>query len=309
MGKSQPLKYLYWEDARAMGQSLDQPNFGNPRSWNRWHEMAWRHIDHASLNHWQTDLDLVRVKVRVLVLYAIGFEFCEWLEPGSMSEIEWGYEVQRIGVPPSIVLALAGELPQFGPFCAAVDADFDLSGDLADAELDAETIRPDDLIDLVSGFLCTTYRPAIIRALLKGFGGHAQLFASLWATSRDLGNDMGCMEDELEREREELMQELQDESDWQRKSAIMESIAEIDMKVQKPNLEVTAWNNAYMSAIRDMDAGTDAHDAQDWIFRGCPAGTDPDIRLDWPELGGSSAPDASPPDDPDRDRPDATVGQ
>jgi hypothetical protein len=81
------------------------------------------------------------------------------------------------------------------------------------------------------------------------------------------------------------------------------------MKVQKPNLEVTAWNNAYMSAIRDMDAGTDAHDAQDWIFRGCPAGTDPDIRLDWPELGGSSAPDASPPDDPDRDRPDATVGQ
>jgi hypothetical protein len=136
----------------------------------RWARLAWTHLANDGLTTAEDQIGHVRVHVRALVLASFYRDWCAvvWDEVHDDSPGLWLHDadVDRLHI---------GQL---------VGPDIDLSED------------PDEALEEALNALMKEERPAVIAALLKGFGDVPGLFVSLWRSNKDSDSDAEGAESE-----------------------------------------------------------------------------------------------------------------
>jgi hypothetical protein len=131
-----------------------------------WAEQAWIHLTNAGLTVDGDPLDRLRGYVRLLVLASLYRDWCDlvWDEVEDDSPEVW---LSAVEVSPLHI----GQL--LGP-----------------------DVFPEDDVNEALNVMMARERPAVVEAILEGFGGVPGLFVALWRSDKPLGQELPVDDDE-----------------------------------------------------------------------------------------------------------------
>lgn len=176
---------ISWEHIEPLFRSLEDPNCGERKIWDRWYQEAWSHVVDAGLANPVAPIDGVRIKLRVLALWWLVYDFCATALNESLCEFYWKDLLSKMDIDPmTAFLTVAG--------------DESIERSLSSAEVlqpemfnEAEPIGyiphevVEDMTVHVIAFATFRQRADVVNALLDGFGSTSMLFASMHACCCD----------------------------------------------------------------------------------------------------------------------------
>lgn len=196
-------------------QSLPKPDVFSDESWKSWYLVAWEHLTNADLLNLEAPIDITRCRLRGFALCWLAHDFCAAsFGEESSPELYWNDWLSDFQISPLDALVVGTESQPCGTALSGAvvfqSDDFATGDDVFDFSIEESE---SDLIARVCCLAAMRLRPAIVNALVSGFGDESLLFANLYVASRDLNSLEECEQDRLNGEIEEIESELQHESD------------------------------------------------------------------------------------------------
>jgi hypothetical protein len=139
-----------WDEVKPAASRAFAVWLGHPEL--SWAEQAWAVLSDAKLTAYATEIERYEVFCRLLVLGGVYTDFCDaaWGEHSEPAYSDW---VEPLKLDPFVVGQVYARLPEWTPEC--------------DENKALETVVENE-------------RARVVAALLAGFGGVSQLYASVW---------------------------------------------------------------------------------------------------------------------------------
>lgn len=266
-----------WFYIESCFRDAQQPDLGDKELWMDWYRTCWSHLESAGLLEVRSGLDIVRIKLRGMVLSWLACEFCEVAQRNEWAVLYWDCLRDAFELPDDGLLLVALTEAERIP----LDSISDLSANRDEALWDSTSIVDDwsRVLSTLAISLATREREPVLNALRASFGGYTELFQSMYGPSIMGPDAVSCKRFELVDELEQLEADLLvAEGDSVRmehnrlRAADIEKWLDDDDPTAIQKLILVDLNIASMDEPRYFDDGNSSHRnvTWEWVESGCP---------------------------------------
>lgn len=212
-----------WDSVKKHLEALGYPADGN--GWGAWFQQSWGHVTSAGMADFNVPSELAEAKVRIMALCWIAQDFCAVTELNEYYTdiylMDWMQELSLDALTLSMILQRDEEMADIH------DAQFFCDTSAMERE-DDSWFAVDEVSDDLAGRICFAaiqrQREEVVDALVKGFGGCNELFASLYAAKGKTLDEKWRRKEEIWSEIDELQEELDGVEDAVAKCRLEEQI-------------------------------------------------------------------------------------
>ncbi len=263
-----------WCNVESCFSSAPKPDLGDHKLWMNWYQDCWSRIGKAGLLEARDGLDVVRIKLRAIVLVWLAREFCEVAQQNVDVELDWeemadGFNLPEDGI---VLVALTAE-PRI-PLDAIHEAWAD-----GDESLWDSGNHIDDwgmVLNALGIALATRERRTVLDALFTSFDGEGPLFQSMYAPSITSLFAISEKKLELEEELDDLRDDLQDAAGNEPRHEMLRARAdEIERTLNDPQaIQKLILDDCEDELMEPVYYGDDdfihREVTLEWIMSGCP---------------------------------------
>ncbi len=263
-----------WCNVESSFSSAQRPDLGDFQLWMNWYRDCWSRIGKAGLLEARDGLDVVRIKLRAIVLVWLAREFCEVAQQNVDVELNWEEMADAFNLPEDglVVVALTEE-PRI-PLNAIHEAWADSDESLWDSGNHIDDWGM--VLNTLGIALATRERRTVLDALVTSFDGHGPLFQSMYAPSITSLSAISEKELELEDELDDLRDDLLDAAGNEPRYAMLRGRAhEIERTLDDPQaIQKLILDECGDELLEPVYFGDDDFVHQvvtmEWIISGCP---------------------------------------
>lgn len=239
-----------------------------------WYRDCWSRIGKAGLLEVRDGLDVVRIKLRAIVLVWLARDYCEVANQNFDAELDWERMADAFNLPEDgLVLVALTEEPRI-PLNAIHEAWADGDESLWDSGNHIDDWRM--VLNTLGIALATRERRTILDALFTSFDGPGPLFQSMYAPSITSLSAISDKEVDLEYELDDLRDELVAATGNEPRHAMLRARAdEIERTLDDPQaIQKLILDECGDQLLEPVYFGDDDYIHQvvtmEWIMSGCP---------------------------------------